>query len=491
MSQSTFYADGQSDEGRGHSVGSFLNDLIGDSASVVGTDNEQIRMLRDRVLEGLTPYNAFWHHYVAGQASSKGYERAMGTLDFPADYGPHWGFRNEQWSITGNVLDESGGVWTIVLTFHRFSQTPPYTWNDDQSSQSVWRVTIGVTDPSASYTYNVYVIPSGIGLSFAQNNPFTIELGTEVALHGTMDTLFPMTVEATDANNGNTMTLTLTDPHNIRYSPEESMCLDCSGGVGTFEVGYPELLCTGQLNGNQVAGTIQMNHTWEYGHTPLGYPKYFYQRSLQTFKYKFGHIPVTSRTINVRGHVRNSYFVDIQWIDAPNGPDIHTGTIYCTIFHTGVIQRNVKCSVTLSKWIEALDGFLYPNTIEVTLPEYSAQLEWNIHINQFTDLSGNNEILSYDGRAGIVGTFLGEAVTVSGFISMSTMADHTDMARICAGLLGVPEASDAVWAKPNDGQATETFFYWFMPALFGVLIIAAIWFIAWCCFGVKSAHEFR
>jgi len=113
----------------------------------------------------------------------EGYAQAIENRDFvfPADHGPHPGFRNEWWYITGNLDSENGRRFGFELTFFRFSLTPPGTESSEEVS--AWRgnqVYIGhfaVTDGDARQFHVAQRYSRGsLGLAGAVAEPFRVWL---------------------------------------------------------------------------------------------------------------------------------------------------------------------------------------------------------------------------------------------------------------------------------------------------------------------------
>ncbi len=113
----------------------------------------------------------------------EGYAQAIEDRDFvfPADHGPHPGFRNEWWYITGNLDSENGRRFGFELTFFRFSLTPPGT--EPSEEVSAWRgnqVYIGhfaVTDGDARQFHVAQRYSRGsLGLAGAVAEPFRVWL---------------------------------------------------------------------------------------------------------------------------------------------------------------------------------------------------------------------------------------------------------------------------------------------------------------------------
>lgn len=71
-----------------------------------------------------------------GAGATAGFERALAvrTFRFPEDHGPHLGFRNEWWYVTGHLRAAGGARYGYQLTLFRSALAPQVT-----SSTSAWR----------------------------------------------------------------------------------------------------------------------------------------------------------------------------------------------------------------------------------------------------------------------------------------------------------------------------------------------------------------
>lgn len=72
-----------------------------------------------------------------GGADTAGFLRAEGerTFDFPADHGPHDGFRTEWWYLTGNLETDEGRRFGYQLTFFRQALAPGEQAGDGASAE--------------------------------------------------------------------------------------------------------------------------------------------------------------------------------------------------------------------------------------------------------------------------------------------------------------------------------------------------------------------
>lgn len=77
---------------------------------------------------------------VLKDGADAGFLRAINPRDFefPADHGPHHGYRHEWWYLTGNLENEEGRKFGYELTFFRFALKPDH----EGTSGSRWRTNV-------------------------------------------------------------------------------------------------------------------------------------------------------------------------------------------------------------------------------------------------------------------------------------------------------------------------------------------------------------
>lgn len=115
-----------------------------------------------------------------GGAADPGFARATAPRPFlfPADHGPHPGFRSEWWYYTGNLHTTSGRRFGYQLTFFRFALTPdklPRTsaWGANE----IYMAHFTVTDVEGKRFHAVERFSrASLGLAGAGGNPLTIHL---------------------------------------------------------------------------------------------------------------------------------------------------------------------------------------------------------------------------------------------------------------------------------------------------------------------------
>ena len=114
-----------------------------------------------------------------GSSTEEGYETASEprSFSFPADHGPHAGFRNEWWYFTGNLDGESGERFGYELTIFRFSVTPEAAGNRSSNwySNQVFIGHFAITDvPGRQFHVADRYSRGSMGLSGAEAAPFRV-----------------------------------------------------------------------------------------------------------------------------------------------------------------------------------------------------------------------------------------------------------------------------------------------------------------------------
>ena len=118
-----------------------------------------------------------------GEGDMQGYASALEprSFSFPEDHGPHTGFRNEWWYVTGNLDGPAGERFGFELTIFRFSLTP--RGENASENFSAWKtdqVYIGhfaVSDVGAEQFHVAQRYSRGsAGLAGAAATPFRVWL---------------------------------------------------------------------------------------------------------------------------------------------------------------------------------------------------------------------------------------------------------------------------------------------------------------------------
>ena len=144
-------------------------------------------------------------------SDTTGYRRAaeVRPFRFPEDHGPHPGYKNEWWYVTGNLEDDAGRPYGYELTIFRFALTPPDEadgspittasapgWRTNQFYMAHFAVTNG-----ASETFHAYERfgRGGAGIAGATADPFRVWL-EDWSMASAGDETFPVRFRAQGAD---------------------------------------------------------------------------------------------------------------------------------------------------------------------------------------------------------------------------------------------------------------------------------------------------
>lgn len=110
-----------------------------------------------------------------GGATDAGFARAesVRAFDFPADHGPHPGFRNEWWYLVGNLEDDRGRRHGFQVTFFRIGLTPDAdTRTSAWATNQMWMAHLALTDAAAERHYQSerFARDGDIGLAGAEGD---------------------------------------------------------------------------------------------------------------------------------------------------------------------------------------------------------------------------------------------------------------------------------------------------------------------------------
>ncbi len=119
-------------------------------------------------------------------------------FSFPADHGPHPGFRIEWWYVTGNVESESGRRFGVQLTFFRSAQSPdPAERASAWATNDIWMAHFALGDVGRERFLAFERFARGAaGLAGAQAEPFRVWLEDWSIQSVAADSTFPVRMRA-------------------------------------------------------------------------------------------------------------------------------------------------------------------------------------------------------------------------------------------------------------------------------------------------------
>ncbi len=201
-----------------------------------------------------------------------GYRRAteVRPFTFPADHGPHPGYKTEWWYVTGNLTGPDAQPYGYELTIFRIALTPPdapldSTTASDWRTNQLYMAHFAVTD-GASNTFHAFerFQRGGAGLAGAQADPLRVWLD-DWSMSSTGDTTFPIRLQAHEQEIGVDLTLRPTKPRVLQGNQGLSKKGPGTGNA-SYYYSYTRLATEGHLalNGDtlSVTGQSWMDREW-------------------------------------------------------------------------------------------------------------------------------------------------------------------------------------------------------------------------------------
>jgi predicted secreted hydrolase len=140
-----------------------------------------------------------------GGAADARFARAESPREFsfPADHGPHDGFRSEWWYVTANLFASDGRAFGAQLTFFRNALAPPAAMPASASrfrDPHVWMAHFALSDERAGrFRFAERFAREGTGLAGATATPFAVHVeGWRIASNG--EAFAPLHLEARDGD---------------------------------------------------------------------------------------------------------------------------------------------------------------------------------------------------------------------------------------------------------------------------------------------------
>lgn len=126
-----------------------------------------------------------------GDYALEGFERALvpRPFVFPADHGPHPGFRNEWWYFTGNLRDAAGRAFGYQLTLFRIALRPgapasTSNWTSAWRAHELYMAHLAVSELSAGrFHAREHFARAALDLAGARGDPAEVWSGPVRARH--------------------------------------------------------------------------------------------------------------------------------------------------------------------------------------------------------------------------------------------------------------------------------------------------------------------
>jgi predicted secreted hydrolase len=212
----------------------------------------------------------------AMSSDTSGYRRAteVRNFTFPEDHGPHPGFKNEWWYVTGNLQDDAGRPYGYELTIFRFALTPPDSttgtslvssdatgWRTNQFYMAHFALTNG-----ADETFHAYERfgRGGAGIAGASADPFRVWL-EDWSMTSVGAEPFPVRLRAQGREGGIDLTIRPEKP--MVFQGDQGLSQKGPGvGNASYYYSYTRLATEGTLVAGgdtvQVSGQSWLDREW-------------------------------------------------------------------------------------------------------------------------------------------------------------------------------------------------------------------------------------
>jgi predicted secreted hydrolase len=201
-----------------------------------------------------------------------GYRRAteVRPFTFPADHGPHPGYKTEWWYVTGTLTGPDAQPYGYELTIFRLGLAPPDadsapTASGDWRTNQLYMAHFAVTN-GADETFHAFerFQRGGAGLAGAQADPFRVWLDNW-SMTGSEDSPFPMQLQVQEEGIGIDLTLRPAKPRVLQGDRGLSQKGPGSGNA-SYYYSYTRLATEGRLvlGGDtlSVTGESWMDREW-------------------------------------------------------------------------------------------------------------------------------------------------------------------------------------------------------------------------------------
>ena len=330
------------------------------------------------------------------------FERATAPREFrfPADHGPHPGFRHEWWYFTGNLRGAGGRRFGYQLTFFRFALSPD---SPDRSSRwatgQAYMAHFAVTDARENrFRFFERTGRGALGLAGATADPFRVWID-DWSADGVEGSTFPIRLRAGEGNTSVDLLLDAERP----VVPQGERGLSRKGatpGNASFYYSMTRLSTRGTVRVDGVAFPVEGN-SWldrEWGTSSLekgqsGWDWFALQLS----------------------DGKDLMFYRLRRADGGSDP-FSAGAL---VFPDGTFRRLAETDVridTLGHWTSPASGARYPSLWRLRLPSEGLELEI---VPRVADQELRGVVRYWEGAVGVRGVSRGDPVEGDGYVELT------------------------------------------------------------------------
>lgn len=440
--------------------------------------------------KGVTPEESFYFHFLYPQLSSFGYPYAsISKMNRKNMYGPRRRFRNEWWSLSGQI-GEAYFAWHIW----RHTEIPEALWENgrDPKCYSYLKVSTtlwGADGTSITQTTPIYCEAGGI-LELL-DTPFGVQFNSQQQqswLPENKTTLFPATLtwQLGDAP----LQLHLNNKKPV-FMMTSNGCVMCKDGVGLKNYTFPSVAGDGEFQGKSIHFEGSFQHSWEAGMLPEGFPASLLLRTFTNIEKSLISAPLECWIFFIF-HLSNN--VQLSGFGFPNDMSIAFHPTVATMAQANGTIYTPNCQTLLLKMEnEKITSITGETTDQLTFVACAGQSPDESPVIGYTHVAGT-----------ISGMWSGASVTGFGFLQRPTewftkkSDNFPNRAQSMAETLldqKYPQATTDMkeWvhhtsffaASPNSTDAAYSWLIWFLPVIIITCLLCGILYLMW----IRKRHQ--
>jgi predicted secreted hydrolase len=433
---------------RGEKLASRVKYLWENPPSLV-TRSPLLLDISTKLEQGATEDEAFFTQYVLGRIGSSGYRKVnLRHITFPESHGKHIEYRNEWWSFYGS-FDQ--GYISVRFWRHTYALSPP---------RALLKVVVRYSLNGTVFTPAATVFDEESGSVLINNEPFSIKIGDGISFASSeSQPMFPLVVDMDW--EGVNLDLELNSQKSL-FMFFSNGCTHCSDGVGMKKYIYPSLIGTGTLNGTTLTNVkMMMDHSWEYGLTPTGFPKTISIRSFITLDYRYGNVETGDSWLCAHLQFDNSTELFFYVVAAPKEKGIYNCSLVRYISEDGIVTKKKGIEIEVTKLVNQYPvEFIIRDT---TQPAYLLNVVCGDD-NPVTNVGMGIEMVH-------TGVNVSGVASGKGFIHITSRQSEELISKLVLNELGFDDAQQKLisqqmkTSKTDQGDVVSSIIIWLVPLL--------------------------
>ncbi|MCL5795153.1 MAG: hypothetical protein M1338_02250, partial [Patescibacteria group bacterium] len=302
-------------------------------------------------------------------------------LTFPADYDAHLDYQAGWYFFAGNFTDQNGNPVDILVNFFHRSMYPLDIANKiglTEANNQIVEVQLGLSlaDKGIHVQGSNPTIAATTGMVKFSANPFSVQVGKNIAQSQQPNELFPMKIQVSDPEQNLNIDLTLEKANPVLLEGKNGQAPSMYN-LGTWYYSFPNIKTTGTVSlgddTRDLSGKMWMDNQWTAGIMPAGYADNIFIRALSNILnwYK-GQTPQAWGWDWVEAQFDDNTGVTISSMHSVQSKDLNnlgenppgdvTRDAYGKYINTDGSAEDLNGKLTINKWVKSpASGAWFPN----------------------------------------------------------------------------------------------------------------------------------